>query len=293
MSFTYTAYGLTLSVPFPCPALRSAPADALPDVVVVEGRAPYELDAAVVGDRGWQAAPGRYLLLTRAARFFVDGGERIVLERGPAAREDSLMLLLLGDVLAAVLRHRGFLVLHASAAITPAGAVAVSGESGVGKSTTLATLMARGCAMLADDVTALRLGEAGEVEVVPGVPHLHLGEDVARRNGRDRAGLHRYFTRRAKVAVPVPEETAAVPAPLRALYLLEAQPGDASLRPLAGTEKFAALQECVYGPLLAEEHPALHPLFAAVAQRVAVCRVSRPPERWSADEIADRILAGC
>jgi hypothetical protein len=52
----------------------------------------------------------------------------------------------------------------------------VAGQSGAGKSTTLAALIARGCAMLFDDVTALALTTGGQVEVMPGTAQLYLSE---------------------------------------------------------------------------------------------------------------------
>jgi len=51
------------------------------------------------------------------------------------------------------------------------------------------------------------------------------------------------------------------------------------------------VQECVYGPLLPQEHPGQFALFAAVAKQVAVYRLSRPAQRWSVAEVADALLS--
>ncbi len=93
MAFTYTAYGLTLKTPFPCPALPAAPADAFPDVTVAYGAVPMKLANTVASDDSWtagfcwQASPGRFLLRAglRAVRFLVENGRRITVERSPAA----------------------------------------------------------------------------------------------------------------------------------------------------------------------------------------------------------------
>ena len=293
MTYTYSIYGLTLRLPFPCPVLSLAPDDAAPDITVADGRVPRHLAAPLAEAPSWQAEPYRFLLRggARAGRFLVEDGTRVTLERNPAAEDEMLCFHFLDAVLAAILRQRGWLVLHANAAVTPTGAIAVSGESGAGKSTTLAALLQRGCTMLADDITVLRLGAAGCVEALPGVPQLHLTEEAAEGLGQDIVGLPRYRWRRMKAAVPI--QIASTPAPLRALYLLRSSAqAELQIQTLIGAEKFAALQECVYGPLLPQEHPGQFPLFSAVTEQVTVFRLDRPAGRWSVDEIVEAVLNG-
>ncbi|MBI5301185.1 MAG: hypothetical protein HY868_03540 [Chloroflexi bacterium] len=293
MFHTYTVYDLTIQTTFACPALPRAPRETTPDIIVTEGATPRELAAPVATGKIWQAEPGRFLWRggARAGRFLVEGGTRVTLQRSPTAEDEMLALHFLDSVLAAILRQRGMLVLHANAAVTPAGAVAISGESGAGKSTTLAALVARGCAMLTDDITALRLGHDGRVEALPGVPQLHLTEDAADGLGCDIVGLPRNKWRRMKAAVPAHRAMALEPAPLRALYLLQPRDGDGlRVQPLTGAEKFDVVQTCIYGPLLPQEHPGQFPLFAALVEQATVFRLERPTERWSVDDVVDTIL---
>jgi hypothetical protein len=100
---------------------------------------------------------------------------------GGTSRDDAVLARHFTDqVLAALLRNRGLLVLHANAVQTPDGVVVIAGESGSGKSTTLAALLRRGCRMLSDDVTALRPGAApGLIDVVPGAVQIQLTQDAA------------------------------------------------------------------------------------------------------------------
>jgi hypothetical protein len=295
MSFAYTVFDLTLRVPFACPPLAPALAGAMPDVVVSSGVVPRSLAAPHAEGPIWQAEPGRFLWRggARGGRFLAEGGSRVTLERNPAAEDEILCFHFLNVVLAAILRQRGCLVLHANAAVTAGGAVVVSGESGAGKSTTIAALLQHGCAMLSDDVTALRLGDAGRVQVLPGVPLLHLGEETAASLGYDIAGVPQHKWRRMKAAIPTHAAMSKGPASLRALYLLQTHEGnDVRVRTLAGAEKFAALQACVYGPLLPEEHPGAFPLLSAVAAQVAIMLVERPVARWAAVDVAKLILHG-
>ena len=295
MPCTYSVYGLTINLPFPCPPLTLAPDGALPDVIFSEGAVPRALAAPHAQGNMWQAEPGRFLFRggNRAGRFLVENGTRITLERNPAAEDEMLCFYFLDAVLAAILRQRGLLVLHANAAVTPTGAIAVSGESGAGKSTTMAALLQHDCAMLSDDISALRLGNDGQVQVLPGVPQLHLSEDAAAGLGQNITKLPRQQWRRLKAAIPTQSQMATRPGHLRALYLLQTHAGnDLRVHALTGAGKFAALQTCVYGPLLAQEHPGQFPLLAAVADQVAVFRIDRPGPLWTVPDIINVILNG-
>ena len=65
MSYTYHAYGLTIRVPFACPALTppvTGSVAAAVDVVVQERPVPRRLRAPQAGEASWDAAPGLFLL---------------------------------------------------------------------------------------------------------------------------------------------------------------------------------------------------------------------------------------
>ena len=94
----------------------------------------------------------------------------------------------LGPVLGYLLRMRGQIVLHASAVgLAPrdhpdheaAGAVALVGPPGAGKSTTAAAFAMRRCPVLTEDAAALRepQGENAPFDVLPGYPLIRLWAD--------------------------------------------------------------------------------------------------------------------
>jgi len=296
MSYTYNAYGLTIRVPFACPALTppdAGRAAAAVDVVVRERPVPRRLRAPWAGEASWDAAPGLFLLRggPRAGRFLVEGGT-VTFERNPGCDDATLARCFTDQVVAALLRHNGLLVLHASAVAGPGGVIVIGGESGIGKSTTLAALLDRGCRMLSDDVTALRPGGApGSVEVLPGAAQTHLTEDAAENLGYlvDPAQLQPW--RRMKAAIPTHDGMASRAGRLAALHVLRLSHGDdVVLTEASGGDKFDALQECMYGPMFTEEHPALFPLMSTVVAAVPFFRLERPAGRWSAGEVADAIL---
>jgi hypothetical protein len=252
---------------------------------------PRALDAPVVSDERWDAEPGRFLLRggRRAGRFLVQDGT-VTLERNPGAEEEVLARCFTEEVLPAVLRQRGLLVLHANAAVTPRGVVAIAGESGAGKSTTLASLLERGCAMLADDITALDLTPEGYLEVRPGVGRVSL--TVAAVNGLGyqlHPGLDRSW-RPTKAALATGPSMAGGPGRLAAIYVLSTHDGsEMQVRSVTGLEKFDAVQRCIYGPMLPGEHPGAFPLIEALMRTVDVYRLQRPADRWTVLEVAETI----
>ena len=120
-----------------------------------------------------------------SARSSCATGARSRSTRGPRRAVDLLRLYLLGPALALLLHQRGFLVLHASAVSLDGGVVAFLGHSGHGKSTTAATLHARGAAIVADDVVAVDLGAPGGPAALPGFPLLKLWPDAVTALGEN------------------------------------------------------------------------------------------------------------
>jgi hypothetical protein len=288
----YQAYGLTIEIPFACAGLAPADAVAGVDIVVEAGVVAPRLPSPVLSDPWFDAAPGSFLSRggPRTGRFLVSRSDRVVFERNPEADDAMLAGHFTANVLPALLRHRGLLVLHANAAVANRTAVLVGGATGAGKSTTLAALLDRGFKMLSDDVTVLRFGREGAIEVVPGVARMHLTEAAASAVGVDLVTLPRQPWRRYKAAVPTEPDMATAASPLRAVYVLSSEPGErVSCTELAGAAKFDALLGCVYGPLLGGDHPALFPLLSGVLEQVAVFDLRRPDDRWSVGEVADCI----
>jgi hypothetical protein len=295
-SYTYHAYGLTIRVPFACPALPAADARraaAVPDVVVRAGPVPRRLSSLRAGEGAWEAAPQAFLLRggSRAGRFLVEAGT-VTFERNPGCEDAILARWFTRHVLAALLRQRGLLVLHANAVEAPAGVIVISGESGSGKSTTTAALLNAGCRMLSDDLTALRHGGApGSVDVVPGAAEVHLTGHAAAGLGYRVAPAQLQPWRRMKAAVSARDGMAGRPGPLRALYVLRLSgDDDVTVTAVSGGDKFRVLQECLYGPMFAEDHPALFPLMTTVTT-LPFFFLDRPAGRWSVSEITGEILA--
>jgi len=91
----------------------------------------------------------------------------------PEVPLDTVRHLLLDLVLPLVLSRRGRLCLHASAVVTPDGAVLFVGKSGLGKSTLAAYLAQQGFAVLCDAFVVLSQQRAHTL-VVPSYPGVRL-----------------------------------------------------------------------------------------------------------------------
>jgi hypothetical protein len=151
--------------------------------------------------------------------FVARGGTEIIVDPAPCVAAKVLRLHLLGPVLGALLRQRGFLVLHASAVSVAGEAVAFLGSHGWGKSTTAAALHALGHGVVADDIGAVALTPRGAV-IVPGFPRLKLWPEVGRALGERPESLPRVHPEHEKREKRADCGFSPHPIPLRRIYVL-------------------------------------------------------------------------
>ena len=121
---------------------------------------------------------GNYLLrFHNLADFnFATKSSEITCNPVPQTKKETIIHLLLDQVMPHILSHRGHLVLHASAVATDQGGIAFIGSSGQGKSTLAACFYQAGFPLITDD--GLVIDEAGgQLMAVPSYPGLRLWED--------------------------------------------------------------------------------------------------------------------
>ncbi len=299
MNYLYSLYGLIFQLPFCCPILPEAPKDANPDVQLNIGHVPLKLDdPIIINDSGavgycWEASLNQYLLIggDYLGRFLVENGNKITFEYYSESNPDKIIYHLLHSVLAAVLRQRGILTLHANVAGNQSGALAISGSSGSGKSTTLAALIEKGYQMISDDITVLNLTSDGQIHALCGLPQTQLCFDAVQQMGLDPTNYARSPVRQSKIILPISNIFQMKSAPLKTIYLLErSSKREIEVIPLTGVEKFIALQSCIYGPLLPEQHPHLFNMFSTIINSIRMFRILRPEDKWSLDKVVAQIL---
>jgi hypothetical protein len=292
-------FDLCLAVPFPVGSALQAPVDAPADVQVLRGSVPVALPQAVhtyaypgTSITVQVDGAGAVLLQTAVARFHVVQGRTVTIDAAPDLAASVLRYMTLHFCVPVLLNQRGMIALHANALATPRGAVVISGQSGGGKSTLHAALLARGMAMLSDDVAVLRRCPEG-VEVLPGLRRYRMVADAWERVQPPAEQVVRLGGPRNKIALVAPISAyRANPAPLAAVYVLEPYSGDEIV--VARVQGFAAfrlLQAQAYPPLESMALPEHLRSFGALIDRLAVYRVRRPAQRWTVDELADIVLA--
>jgi ABC-type multidrug transport system fused ATPase/permease subunit len=152
----YSVYGLTLASDVELPELTESRGE--PDVFVFAApsieRASAEPRALAFDGGGLDVV----LDYPRLARLAIRGGREIAVAAAASADPAAIRALVLGPALGVLLHQRGVLALHASSVLLDRGVVAFLGRSGAGKSTMAAALHRRGHALVADDITAARLG---------------------------------------------------------------------------------------------------------------------------------------
>jgi hypothetical protein len=198
---------------------------------------------------------------------------------------------LLDSTLFSVALLRGYEALHAGAIATPRGAFAITAASGGGKSTLLSELIARGAALLADDVLVLEARDGGARAPLahPAPPLMTVPA------GR--------LQRLCSSLVPAPDTVAALaeerwvalpvyaePLPLAGVVTLNRAPGMATeLRrdeqPLA-----ALLGSLLRFPHTRERERARFEMAGAIAAHVPVWRLDADPNA-SPDRLAELLLA--
>ena len=285
------------SLPTPSLHIQTAAAVAVEDAwsgleevaweAVIDG-APFVVERGVAGDhrfvhgaipeRSGVASGGTWALhhLSADAR---------VLRCAPSEPTDpSWWRLVLDSVLFTVSLLRGYEALHAGAIATPAGVIAITAASGGGKSTLLAALLARGSALMADDVLVLEPRGSLAPLAHPAPPLMTVpAAGMSTLNGHAPPATICSIGDERWIAVPVHAD----PLPLKALVVLErgAQPSAAESEPsLTRIEKPLAplLESLMNFPDTAARQRARFELASVLASECAVWRLTAgldtPPE---------------
>jgi hypothetical protein len=255
-----------------------------------------DVPSALAGatERGvlWQAAPGTFLLrVPEVAGFLVEGGSNITVDEVPGAEPSSARRFLGMTPLAALLYQRNHIAFHAAAAVNSQGAILLAGDSGSGKSTLLMALLRRGWSMLADE-SAVVINDSGKILALPMFPEVRLWEHAAREFGIASQPASQGEGKWQIISSAGQFCTTAQP--LRAIYWLGVHNADRiDQRDLEGMERFRALGTLTYNSHIADsllDRGAYMRQASLIAQTVPMHRLLRPRGKWTADQLADRIV---
>ncbi len=203
----------------------------------------------------------------------------------------------LAPILGFVLRLLGVTCLHASAAAVGGRAVALVGEAGTGKSTTIAALARKGLPVLTDDLLALS-EEQGRFLVQPGLPRVLLWPDSAEALWDAPDALPRLLPTWEKRYLDLKGPGYSYcdrPLPLAAIYVLgERDPKVAVpiIEPVSGTDAMIRLVANTYANRLLDNamKAAELKVLARLVNQVPVMLTRAPDDRGRIPEFCEAIL---
>ena len=241
----YLAYGVVVE----SDVALGVPPDPRPaDILVARMESPVRtrsvawLDRDSDPDLSVGLVPGGfYLRFHKEAEFVVSADGRSLHWFAVAGLSDTLVHLLLDQVLPRALTRLGRVILHGSCvARDDHGCLAICGVSGAGKSTIAAALMARGFRVVADDCVVVQ--EPGIPPlVVPAYPGLRLSATSIRVSGLTGLEVHGPVSRHStKMRIAPPSDSglrvSETRVPLRAIVVLPDPDAEDGSQPIPGVE---------------------------------------------------------
>jgi len=260
------------------------------EACVVEGETPAFLPDALRRTPTYEITRDAFLMrVPNGLVLHYARGQGVTASRPPHVPEREINLFRNGSVYGAIAWINGFVPLHASAVVHENGVHALSGQSGLGKSTLAAALGRRGMPLFADDVLVLDTSDPAEIICLPGHKQIKLWNDAlklagAQHSERVRAQIDKYY------AVP-PGGIHAGPLPLVHLTLLANRAREqASLTAVTGAERFTRFGVSLYRPEFCAAIVASNTAFAFMSRicgAVPMSLFDRPYERRLFDSTVD------
>ncbi len=293
----YKAFNLHFITPFECPELILYDvADGCLDKVTIQwGDTPTHLDTVLNSGIIFEANENELLLSVKeVARFYVQDGNSITIEKFADSSDDEIRLFLFGSAIGALLQQRGLLTLHASAIKTDRGAVLFAGASGAGKSTTLQEFVRRGYKQISDDTIALYRDEAtGKMICLPSYPQSKIWQNSADLMELDTKTLRQIRPEIQKFALPTFDSFFDAELPLYAIYILNThQKDEITVESIGKFQRFNIVKSQTYrmryikNPTMMQNH---FKLASASAQQALFYRVNRPIKIDTLKTFADAI----
>ncbi len=177
---SYLYYGLRLASEVPLELVpRAGDLEAQTDVTLRLAPVPSELEDSIWSSPFVSVSAGGRVLVQVAGvgRFLIRDGTEIAADLNPSVEPGEVETFVGGPIAAILLHQRGILPLQASAVRWGDRAIAIAGESGHGKSTLAAALVAQGAELLSDDVTAVTFGPDSRASVAHSSTGLSLWPD--------------------------------------------------------------------------------------------------------------------
>ena len=297
MPYHYSAFDLRIASNVELPELLPLPSpeNSPIDIHIQVGEVPPGLENPCTAGVLYQAQPGQFWFeMPAVARYLVQDGRQVTIQRFPGCLESDVRLFLLSSVFGALLHQRGLLVLHGSVIASPQGeAILLLGQTATGKSSLAAAFYQRGYTVLGDEICALRLEGNNTFQALPGIPRISLWSNSLKLLGLGSSGLPRLRPQLEKYALPLTQGFPGRPVPVKAIYILKPHTAsEITLEPVQGQEKFTLLISLSYFPPFLEGlglNASHFRMVSLVSQRLPCCCVAWPRSQTLLSETTDLI----
>lgn len=195
-SYSHSLFGLNIQANCPIPGLRDSATDKSTDLQIWFGDLPAWFDNARTAEKAdkfisffridstpfwelWQASHNGcwYLRYYNGIEFAIDrSGTQVWVNGYQDANTDEMFSYLVSLVMGIVLRLRNVVSLHAGAISIGDHAIALVGDSGMGKSTTVAAFAREGYTVASDEIVTLD-HRNNEFYVHPAYPRIRLSDN--------------------------------------------------------------------------------------------------------------------
>ncbi|RFS18300.1 serine kinase [Emticicia sp. C21] len=290
----YFAYGLSIATDIHFPELFVISLTTTPDVTVCIGKIPVPISEKATEEQpNIFITPTEYLLhIDNIASYYAANGNEVIIEPLPDADEKSVRLFFLSNTMAAILYQRGFIPMHTSAIYDEDGIVLFMGDSGAGKSTTIATLQAKGYRIFSDDI-CVPVQEDGILKAFAAYPMMKLWKDAFEKVGIDSyKEENRIRPEIEKYNRSFYESFDIQAHPIKQIFILEKDPtldkNEIRTQSIQGIEAFKHIQYYAYRLPFAEAMDRKKDYFAiisALSNQIPVRLISRPDDNSTFNDL--------
>lgn len=286
----YALFSLNIESAIACPQLPIG-VDC-PDIRIRYGKAPENLDNVLAKGVRYQASENQFLLIVdNIAKYLVENGTDVTIERNPGASDAKVNLFLLGSAMGALLHQRGILPLHGSAIEYKGEGIVFVAPSGYGKSTLAAAFCKRGYRVLADDIAAISFDDAEKPIVLPGSGALKLWQDSLEQLDHQVDSLPRVREELNKHYLPLNGDFCSQPVALQRIYQIShSNESTFNVEMSTGLKKANVLIDNTYRVRFLNGIGGKSAHFqqcAKIAQQTQIKTLNRPKHPFLLDELVD------
>jgi hypothetical protein len=203
MRYIYKVCGIVFESDIYYPQLFQS--DEKPEVKIAYGEVPEHLDEKNIEFHFIEANPKQYLIkLEKIGKYLIENGSTITIQKYDQGSSEDLERFVLTNILGAISYMRNFIPMHGGVVIKDNQTFLISGASGKGKSTLLASLLNKGYTLVSDDISNVKV-EDGIPYVYPGFQYLLLWKDTMKLCGIENKNYDKLLSENEKYFYPIPE----------------------------------------------------------------------------------------